>query len=119
MNKKQRPMKLSGFTYQVMTGCGSIYVTINEDKDGPFEVFATMGKAGGCAASQIETIGRLISLGLRSGVQIDQIVKQMQGVSCHSFLGSGDNKVLSCADAIAKTIKLYLESKLGGKENEI
>lgn len=111
MNKKERPFKLAGFTYETKTGCGPMYVTINEDKGELFEVFATMGKAGGCAASQIETIGRLISLSLRSGVKVDQIVKQMHGISCHSASGIGDHKVLSCADAVAKTIILHLEDK--------
>jgi len=116
-DKKKRPQKLSGFTYQVETGCGSMYVTINEDGGTPFEVFATMGKAGGCAASQIETIGRLISLGLRSGVQIEQVVRQMQGISCHSVSGTGENRVLSCADAVAKTIFLYLKDKEEKKDD--
>ena len=116
-DKRKRPQKLSGFTYQVETGCGSMYVTINEDGGAPFEVFATMGKAGGCAASQIETIGRLISLGLRSGVQIEQIVKQMQGISCHSVSGTGEHRVLSCADAVAKTIFSYLKDKEEKKDD--
>jgi len=63
MSRKQ---KLSGATYRTKTGCGNLYVTINEDCGVAVEVFATMGKTGGCADSQIETIGRLISLGLRN-----------------------------------------------------
>ena len=38
-----------------------MYVTINQDVDGKvFEVFTSIGKAGGCAQSQAEAIGRLI-----------------------------------------------------------
>ena len=67
--KRDRPKALQGWTYQMQTGCGPIYITINEDKSGLFELFTTMGKAGGCAASQCEAIGRMVSLAWRSGVQ--------------------------------------------------
>jgi ribonucleoside-diphosphate reductase alpha chain len=70
-----------------------------------------MGKAGGCAASQSEAIGRLASLALRSGVQPGMIVKQLKGISCHlpSWGGNG-GKILSCADAVSKAIEWYLEN---------
>ena len=67
--KRERPKALKGWTYQMQTGCGPLYITINEDNSGLFEVFTTMGKAGGCAASQCEAIGRMVSLAWRSGVQ--------------------------------------------------
>ena len=102
--KRHRPKALKGWTYQMQTGCGPLYVTINEDDKGLFELFTTMGKAGGCAASQNEAIGRMVSLAWRSGVTTRQIVKQLQGISCHSPAGFGENKVLSCADAVAKAI---------------
>jgi len=73
-----------------------------------------MGKAGGCAASQSEAIGRLASLALRSGVQPGMIVKQLKGISCHlpSWGGNG-GKILSCADAVSKAIEWYLEKLRG------
>jgi ribonucleoside-diphosphate reductase alpha chain len=110
--KRERPKALKGWTYQMQTGCGPLYVTVNEDKSGLFELFTTMGKAGGCAASQCEAIGRMVSLAWRSGVQARQVVKQLLGISCHAQSGFGDNKVLSCADAVAKAIQTHL--KLSG-----
>ncbi len=106
--KRDRPRALRGSTYQMETGCGPLYITINEDKDGLFELFTTMGKAGGCAASQCEAIGRLVSLAWRSGVQARQAVKQMIGITCHKPAGFGENRVTSCADAVAKAIQLHL-----------
>ena len=106
--KRDRPKALKGWTYQMQTGCGPLYITINEDKTGLFELFTTMGKAGGCAASQSEAIGRMVSLAWRSGVQARQVVKQLLGISCHCPAGFGDNKVLSCADAVAKAIQAHL-----------
>ncbi|BCG48164.1 Ribonucleotide reductase of class II [Citrifermentans bremense] len=106
--KRERPKALKGWTYQMQTGCGPLYITINEDNTGLFEVFTTMGKAGGCAASQCEAIGRMVSLAWRSGIQGRQVVKQLLGISCHAPSGFGDNKVLSCADAVAKAIQSHL-----------
>ncbi|HJV66813.1 MAG TPA: vitamin B12-dependent ribonucleotide reductase [Geomonas sp.] len=106
--KRERPKALKGWTYQMQTGCGPLYITINEDASGLFEVFTTMGKAGGCAASQCEAIGRMVSLAWRSGVQARSVVKQLLGISCHSPSGFGDNKVLSCSDAVAKAIQSHL-----------
>jgi len=109
--KRERPKALQGWTYQMQTGCGPIYITVNEDKAGLFELFTTMGKAGGCAASQCEAIGRMVSLAWRSGVQARQVIKQLMGISCHLPSGFGDNRVLSCADAVAKAIQAHMAAK--------
>lgn len=109
--KRERPKALKGYTYQMQTGCGPLYVTINEDSRGLFEIFTTMGKAGGCAASQCEAIGRMVSLAWRSGVQARQVVKQLLGISCHLQMGFGDNKVLSCSDSVAKAIMQHMSGK--------
>ena len=108
--KRERPKALKGWTYQMQTGCGPLYITVNEDKQGLFELFTTMGKAGGCAASQAEAIGRMVSLAWRSGVQARQVVKQLLGISCHCPSGFGDNKILSCADAVAKAIQAHMHA---------
>ncbi|MFQ5835019.1 MAG: TSCPD domain-containing protein, partial [bacterium] len=101
-----------GMTREIKTGCGDLYVTINEDEHGnPFEVFAQLGKSGGCAASQTEAIGRLASLALRSGISWELVVKQLKGISCDRPYGLGKDKILSCADAVAKAIELYQREK--------
>ncbi len=107
---RERPVSLKGWTYRMQTGCGPLYVTINEDEGGLFELFTTMGKAGGCAASQSEAIGRMVSLAWRSGVQPEQVIKQLLDISCHSHAGFGANKILSCADAVAKAIRNHVSS---------
>jgi len=106
---KERPKALHGRTIKMETGCGTLYVTINEDEDGFFELFNAMGKAGGCAASQSEAIGRLVSLAWRSGITTEEIVKQLSGICCHKHVGVGNDKILSCADAIARAIKEYAD----------
>lgn len=110
-HKRERPRALTGKTYQMTTGCGPLYVTINQDNSGLFELFTTMGKAGGCAASQCEAIGRLVSLAWRSGVQARQVIKQLVGITCHKPAGFGDNRVTSCADAVARAIMLHMQAE--------
>jgi ribonucleoside-diphosphate reductase alpha chain len=113
--KRERPRALAGSTYQMETGCGPLYVTINRDDSGLFELFTTMGKAGGCAASQCEAIGRLVSLAWRSGGQARQTVKQLIGITCHKPAGFGPNRVTSCADAVAKAIQMHMLSETEGE----
>jgi len=96
-----------GATRKMTTGCGSLYVTINEDSKGLFEVFATMGKSGGCAASQAESVSRLVSLALRSGIDKSQIIKQLKGVRCPNQAWEKGGRIYSCADAIAKAIERH------------
>lgn len=101
-----------GVTKKIKTGCGNLYVTINEDEEGrPFEIFTQIGKAGGCVASQCEAMGRMTSLALRSGIQAEEIVKQMRGISCHLPVGFGGGKVMSCSDAMAQAMDWYLGLK--------
>lgn len=105
ISKRKRPKQITGVTINMKTGCGPLYVTINEDENGFFELFNTMGKAGGCAASQAEAIGRLVSIAFRNRINPEDIIKQLIGIRCHKQCGLGPNKILSCADAIAKAIK--------------
>ena len=111
MTRKARPKTLSGFTYRIKTGCGTLYTTVNEDDGKVVEVFARMGKAGGCASSQIETMGRLISLGVRAGAPVSDIILQLQGISCHSPITVDDETTSSCADAMGKILRLHMAER--------
>ena len=101
---RPRPERTTGVTELINTGCGKLYVTVNQDNQGFCEVFAQMGKTGGCASSQIESTGRLISLALRSGVKIDAIIRQITAIRCPSSSWQNGSQVLSCPDAIAKVL---------------
>ena len=104
---RKRPKVTRGVTERVNTGCGYIYVTVNFDQQGISEVFSTLGKAGGCAAAQLEAISRLTSLALRSGIDIESIVKHLRGIRCPSIVWEQGHAILSCADAIASVLEKY------------
>jgi ribonucleoside-diphosphate reductase alpha chain len=109
---KARQNVIHGSTRKIRTGCGNLYVTVNEDEEGnPFEIFNQIGKAGGCAASQSEAIGRLVSLAFRSNIEPMDVVRQLKGISCHMPVWYQEGKILSCADAIAKAIEWHLLAK--------
>ena len=109
---KPRPRTTTGSTSRTKTSCGDLYVTVNQDEAGrAFEVFNMMGKSGGCEGSFNEAIGRLISLALRAGADPQAIVKQLIGIRCDKPYGLGPDRVLSCSDAIAKSLAENLASK--------
>jgi ribonucleoside-diphosphate reductase alpha chain len=109
---KARQDVIHGSTRKIRTGCGNLYVTVNEDEEGKiFEIFNQIGKAGGCAASQSEAIGRLVSLSFRSGIEPEDIIRQLKGISCHTPVWHREGKVLSCSDAVAKAIEWHLQEK--------
>ncbi len=111
LSPRKRPKVTKGVTERVNTGCGHIYVTVNFDNRGISEVFSTLGKAGGCAAAQLEAISRLTSLALRSEIDTDSIVKHLRGIRCPSIAWENGHAVLSCADAIASVVEKYIKGK--------
>jgi ribonucleoside-diphosphate reductase alpha chain len=113
-HKRSRPNVLKGSTRKMASPIGDVFVTINEDdKHIPFEVFATLGKAGSIAMADTEAIGRLISLALRFGVPISEVHTQLRGISSDRAIGFGQNKVLSVPDAIAQAIEAREQEKAG------
>jgi len=111
LRPRPRPLITQGATHKMNTGCGYLYVTVNEDDQrNLFELFARMGKSGGCAASMTEAIGRLISLALRSGIDSVAIVEQLKGIRCPERVLAKE-KIYSCPDAIGKALQTHLEMR--------
>jgi ribonucleoside-diphosphate reductase alpha chain len=112
--KRSRPDLLKGTVRRIETPLGTMYVTITEDdKAQPFEVFMSLGKAGGALMADVEAMGRLISLGLRSGIPIAEIHRQLRGISSDKVVGLGPTKVMSVPDAVGIALERYMAEKQG------
>jgi len=118
--KRARPDKLRGTTIRKETPLGTMFVNITEDDRGqPFEVFVTLGKAGGSAMADAEAMGRLISLALRSGIPIMEVHRQLRGISSDRAVGLGPNKILSVPDAIGIALHEWFQDKQGVQQELI
>jgi ribonucleoside-diphosphate reductase alpha chain len=101
-------------TTRIETPLGTMFVNITEDEKGqPFEVFINLGKAGGAAMADVEAIGRLISLSLRSGIPIREVHRQLRGIASDRAIGLGPNKVMSVPDAIGIALENWMREKQG------
>ncbi len=105
---RARPDVITGRTQKILTGYGALYVTVNEDDDGLFEIFAQIGRGGGYTASFTEGIARLVSLCLRSGLPVDEIIDQLEGIRSPRIALDHGERVYSIPDAIAKAIKRHM-----------
>ena len=112
---RPRPTQMRGVTERVRTGHGNMFVTINFDEEGkPFEVFSTLGKAGGYESAAMEAISRLISLALRSGIDSNDIVDQLKGITSTPAWDQGI-LVGSPADAVALALERHIPGSIRGQ----
>ncbi len=107
---RPRPDVTQGLTEKVGIGCGNLYITVNYDENGICEVFTNTGKAGGCP-SQSEATARLLSIALRSGIDVKTLTGQLRGIRCPSTIRQPGMKCTSCPDAIARVIEKVVASK--------
>ncbi len=101
---KERPETLQGITNKIKTGFGNLYVTVNTLNGKPFEVFAQIGKSGYDTMADTEAICRLISLALRSNVDVEVIIEQLRGIGGDAPVYGSGGLIRSVPDALAKVL---------------
>lgn len=104
---KERPEILQGITSKIKTGFGNLYVTVNTLNGRPFEVFAQIGKSGYDTMADTEAICRLISLALRSNVNVEEIIEQLRGIGGDTPVFGAGGLIRSVPDAIAKILNRH------------
>lgn len=118
--KRKRNELVPGVTVKIKTSDGSLYVTINRGiRDEPFEVFATVGKAGGKAHAYTEAIGRLISLALQYNIPCEDVIKELRGISSGDPVGFGEARVLSVPDGIGQALQKFLDYENFGEPESV
>ena len=103
---------LLGYKRKIINGCGdfSEQIFFDDISGEPLENFIAMGDGGGCARN-LEAISRLISLCLRGGIDVSEIIKQLKKVhSCPAYrarkIQKGDTSIgTSCPSAIGYAIE--------------
>jgi len=105
---KKRPAEIATVTYKIQTGCGPLYIRITHIDGKPFEIFPELGKTGGCVFQFHEAVGKCTSMMLRMGVDPAMLVYFLQNIKCDRPHGLYGDRVLSCTDAIAKTLEKFL-----------
>ena len=78
-------------------------------------MFSTLGKAGGCDSAQLEAISRLVSLALRSGIDAQNIVDHLRGITCCPAWDEG-TLVRSAPDAVALALERHLRLNAQGTD---
>ena len=107
--KRKTPQIADGTRIRKDTGCGMLYVHIYKDLDGKeIEVFADLGKAGGCPSAFTEGLGRLSSLALKHGASMQEIRDELIEIKCTKEKGFGDNYIASCLDGVGKAVHDYI-----------
>lgn len=105
----KRPDVVQASTPRFVTGCGNLYVIVGVDDDGAvIEVFAKLGKSGGCSACHINAVTKMVSYGLQSGVDVKRVIKGLRGERCHRPAGTPGSvsEILSCIDAIGRALEM-------------
>ena len=113
---RPRPRSLPSTTTKLQTEFGNLYVTVSVDEGGePFEVFGWLGKGGSFQHGVTELACRLISLHLRRGTPVEEIVDQCQGIAeMQPFWNQLDGRsvpVHGLGDGIAHILKAHLKAK--------
>ena len=114
---RSRPRSLPSTTTKLQTEMGNLFVTVSTDEDGePFEVFGFLGKGGSFQHGVTELACRLISLHLRRGTPLEEVIEQIQGIQemqpFWNQLGDGRSvPVHGLGDGIAHILKAHVRAQ--------
>lgn len=107
-----RPTRLYGYTDRVRlsdsSGDEQTYLTtvnLDAQTNQPIEVIVVAGKGGSRSHGEAEAIGRLVSLGLQSGVEPEKICNSLSGIDSGLFGSYDKSFVKSPADLVGTILR--------------
>lgn len=107
----ERDYILNGTTIKFPMPQGQLYITINKMGDQIKEVFISMGRSGDIDKSYTEALGRLISIYLQSGGDVDEVIHTLKGIKGGESTWFNGIRLLSIPDAIAKALEIVKEGQ--------
>jgi len=125
--EEKRPENIVGRTAKVPTPYDKkAFVDLRLEKDennetiGAYEAFIRVGKSGGDLSAITEGYGRILSVALKGGIPLEELIEQLSEIGGETQHGLGENKVKSLPDAIAKGLQetLDIENKYSGNGNK-
>jgi ribonucleoside-diphosphate reductase alpha chain len=105
MEKLPRPKEVTAAIRKAKLVCGNAYITVSFLDNKVFEVFATIGKSGGCVTCMLQALTTSITLGIRHGIPVEEYIKHLVGYACPSISWEDGVKYLSCVDAVGRIMK--------------
>ncbi len=107
------PEITTGIRVRQLTPFGNMHINITVDpKTGrEMEVFAQLGKGGDLANSDLEAICRMVSLWLRSGGELQLVIRQLHGIGSSLQVHTKEGKIMSLGDGLARAMAKYMRAK--------
>ncbi|MFQ5461994.1 MAG: vitamin B12-dependent ribonucleotide reductase [Phycisphaerae bacterium] len=107
------PEVCTGVRIRQLTPFGNMHINITVDPktDRELEVFAQLGKGGDLPNSDLEAICRMISLWLRAGGSLDQVIRQLSSIGSSLQVHTKEGKIMSLGDGLARALKKYAKAK--------
>ncbi len=115
----ERPRVMTGRTLKLRLPQGSLYVTANSEGAGMEEVFVNIGKLGGDEKADAEAMGRLISLYLQHGGEIQNVIRTLKGIRGKYVSWDDGVQLLSIPDAVAKALEMLVTSGVAKESSQV
>ena len=122
---RRRPRSLPSVTTKLGIELGSLFITVGLDEYGqPFEVFGSLGKAGSLQHGMTELACRLVSLHMRRGTPLEEVIEQCRGIQemqpWPNRMEDGTTAwVKGLGDAIALVLRDYLATSAEAEPAEL
>lgn len=105
----KRPKTIPSKTEHIETSCGTLHLTLGYHEDKLIEVRAMIGKNGTCGNVMLDTIAKLMSITLQSGLAKYKICEKMKKQFCEMNCGQDkfkweEKEYTGCVDYIVKKV---------------